>query len=171
MAETVSLTPQNPYSRACLQDHGAKPLPKSPPASSKVKSFVDVVNNVCDVPLSQMPQPVIKGDRIAILIPEEEYQVGAATCKHNLHGRVLWSKGATPLKVGDLKAKLSPLWKTLGKWGVTSLGKGFYEFSFSSLEDVQSIRSVNSWNLDPGILKLFAWSKDFNPNIQQNSSA
>jgi hypothetical protein len=25
--------------------------------------------------------------------------------------------------------------------------------------------------LNPGILKLFAWSKDFNPNIQQNSSA
>jgi hypothetical protein len=73
--------------------------------------------------------------------------------------------------VGDLKAKLSPIWKTLGKWGLTSLGKGFYEFCFSSLEDVQIVRSIGSWNLNPGFLKLFTWSRDFNPNIQQNSNA
>jgi hypothetical protein len=171
MTETSVSTPEIIIPWVCLQDQASKPPSKPPQNSSKKKSFADAVNNVCDVPLSQLPQPVIKGDRVAILIPEEEYRAGASTCKHNLHGRILWPKGATPLKVGDLKVKLSPLWKTLGKWGVTSLGKGFYEFSFSSLEDVQSVRSVNSWNLNPGILKLFAWSKDFNPNVQQNSSA
>jgi hypothetical protein len=71
---------------------------------------------------------VVKGDRIAISIPYEEYEVGLAACKHNLLGRVIWPKGTTPLKVGDLKAKLSPLWKTLGKWGITSLGKSGYGF-------------------------------------------
>jgi hypothetical protein len=104
-------------------------------------------------------------------MPEDEYLAGLSTCKLNLHGRIIWPKGSTPLKVGDVKAKLSPLWKTLGKWGLTSLGKGFYKFSFSSLEDVQSVRSVGSWNLNHGFLKLFTWTKDFNPNIQQNSNA
>jgi hypothetical protein len=51
------------------------------------------------------------------------------------------------------------------------LGKGFYEFSFSSLEDVRRVRSVVSWNLEPGFLKLFAWTRDFNPNLQKNTTA
>jgi hypothetical protein len=153
----------------------ADPVETQPAIStSKIrvtKSFAEAVNNVCDIPVSQLPQPVVKGDMTAIAIPYEEYEIGVNTCKHNLHGIILWPKGATPLKVGDLKAKLAPLWKTLGKWGVTSLGKGFYEFSFSSLEDVQSVRSINSWNLNPSLLKLFTWTKDFNPHVQQNSSA
>lgn len=42
-----------------------------------VKSFGDVVsNNVCDIPLSQFPTPCLKGDRLAITIPEDEYKLG-----------------------------------------------------------------------------------------------
>jgi hypothetical protein len=63
------------------------------------------------------------------------------------------------------------VWKAIGKWGIISLGKGYYEFSFSSLEDMRSVRSVSSWNLAPGMLKLFAWNPDFNPSLQQQSSA
>jgi hypothetical protein len=63
------------------------------------------------------------------------------------------------------------LWKDLSKWGVSSLGKGYYEFVFSTLEDVRRVRSIASWNLNPGLLRLFAWSKDFNPRVQQNNSA
>jgi hypothetical protein len=70
-----------------------------------------------------------------------------------------------------VKNKLAPLWKDLARWGVASLGKGFYEFTFSSLEDVRRVRSIASWNLNPGILKLFTWTRDFNPRAQQNSSA
>jgi hypothetical protein len=62
------------------------------------------------------------------------------------------------------------LWKDLSRWGVISLGKGYFEFTFSSLEDVRRVRSVPSWNINPGILKLFAWTKDFNPKLQQNTS-
>jgi polysaccharide pyruvyl transferase WcaK-like protein len=54
---------------------------------------------------------------------------------------------------------------------VSSLGKGYYEFVFTTLEDVRRVRSIASWNLNPGLLKLFAWSKDFNPMVQQNNSA
>jgi len=85
--------------------------------------------------------------------------------------RILWPKGLTPLTVVALRAKLQPVWKNLGRWGVTSLGKGFYEFTFTSVEDANSVRSVGSWTLNPGILKLFAWTTDFNASLIQNSSA
>jgi hypothetical protein len=141
-------------------------LPKQPP-----RSFAQALNNVCDIPVSQFPQPVVKGDRLSIMIPEDEYMVGMETCKHNLHGRVIWPKGSPPLKVDALRCKLQTVWKDLGKWGITSLGKGFYEFVFSKLEDVQKVRSAGSWSLNPGLLKLFAWSSDFNPNVQHQTSA
>ncbi|MCI39533.1 F-box family protein, partial [Trifolium medium] len=102
---------------------------------------------------------------------EEEYLAGMDTCKHNLHDRIIWPKGATLLTVSALKNTLSSLWKDLSDWGVSSLGKSFYEFAFSILEDVRRVRSIASWNLNPGLLKLFAWSKDFNPRVQQNVSA
>jgi hypothetical protein len=69
-----------------------------------------------------------------------------------------------------LKAKLSAIWKDLSRWDVISLGKGFFEFTFSSLEDVRRVRFSPSWNLNPGLLKLFAWSRDFNPKLQHNTS-
>ncbi|XP_058783669.1 uncharacterized protein LOC131658389 [Vicia villosa] len=142
-------------------------------ADKQPKSFVEAVNNVCDIPISQFPTPCLKGDRLAIVIPKDEYQKGVEACKHNLHGRVIWTKGSKPLTVQNLKEKekLLGLWKSLGKWGLTSLGKGYFEFSFSSLEDVRKVRSISSWNLNPGILKLFTWSKDFNPAMLKQSSA
>lgn len=155
----------------CLADSTDNPInPPFKPVAQK-KSFADAVNNVCDIPFSQLPKPVIKGDEVAIAIPDDEYLIGLAACKHNLHGRVLWPKGTIPLKVGALKSKLSILWKSLGRWGITSLGRGYYEFSFSSLEDAQSVRSTGSWNLNPGFLKLFTWSENFSPSMQQQSSA
>jgi hypothetical protein len=120
------------------------------------KTFAQALTNICDIPLSQIPQPVVKGDRLAIEIPELYYEAGLEACKHNLHGRIIWPKGSTPLSVAALKVKLASIWKDLSKWGVISLGKGFFEFTFSSLEDVRRVRSVSSWNLNPGILKLFA---------------
>ncbi|KAI5391556.1 hypothetical protein KIW84_076388 [Lathyrus oleraceus] len=46
------------------------------------KSFVEAVNNVCDIPLSQLPKPSVKGDKLAIVIPEEEYQLGLKAWAH-----------------------------------------------------------------------------------------
>ncbi|MCI91300.1 F-box family protein, partial [Trifolium medium] len=55
----------------------------------------------------------------AIPIPEAEYTVGVDACKHNLHGRIIWPKGATLLTVAALKSMLTPMWKDLSKWGVS----------------------------------------------------
>ncbi|GAU31406.1 hypothetical protein TSUD_370550 [Trifolium subterraneum] len=85
------------------------------------KSFAQAVSNVCDIPLSQLPQACVKGDRLAIPIREDDYLVGIDACKHNLHGHIIWPKGATPLTVVALKDKLAPLWKDLSRWGVASI--------------------------------------------------
>jgi hypothetical protein len=146
-----------------------KPSPPSPPTQQK--TFDQALSNVCDIPLSQLPKACVKGDRIAISIPEEEFLAGFDACKHNLHGRIILPKGSSPLTIDSLKSKLSALWKSIGKWGLISLGKGFYEFVFSSLEDMRSVRSVGAWNLSPGLLKLFAWTSDFNPGMQPQTTA
>ncbi|GAU41845.1 hypothetical protein TSUD_177560 [Trifolium subterraneum] len=157
----------------CLDlDYEPKDTNIDQPQTTKTpKTFAQALSNLCDIPLSQFPQPVVKGDRLAIEIPEIAYQAGLDACKHNLHGRILWPKGSTPLSVVALKSKLSIIWKDLSKWGIISLGKGLFEFTFSALEDVRRVRSIPSWNLNPGMLKLFAWSKDFNPKMQHNTSA
>lgn len=112
----------------------------------------------------------MKGDRLAIEIPEDEYIAGFDECKFNLHGRIIWPKGSNPVTVDSLRNRLSMLWKSIGKWGITSIGKGYYEFTFSSLEDMKRVRTVGSWSLNPGILKLFAWSRDFSPNTHQQTT-
>ncbi|MCI25994.1 F-box family protein, partial [Trifolium medium] len=63
----------------------------------------------------------VKGNRIAITIPEDDYEAGIDDCKHCLHGRVFWPKGATPLSVVALRALLALMWKSIGRWGITSL--------------------------------------------------
>jgi hypothetical protein len=108
------------------------------------KTFAQALTNLCDIHTSQLPQQVLKGDNFAIPIPEEEYLAGINSCKYNLHARVIWSKGTTPLTAITLRTKLLQIWKNLNKWGVTSIGKGFFEFSFSCLEDVKRVRSFVS---------------------------
>lgn len=111
------------------------------------KTFAQVLSNLsvyCDIPSSQLPKPVLKGDNFSISIPEEEYEAGVMSCKLNLQARIIWPKGSSPLSIYDLRNKLSSLWRNLGKWGISSLGKGYYELTFSSLEDVKKVRSVPS---------------------------
>ncbi|XP_019451901.1 PREDICTED: uncharacterized protein LOC109354000 [Lupinus angustifolius] len=127
---------------------GTRKVTSSPPK----KSFVPALRNTCDFSTSQLPQPCIKGDSIAIKIPEAYYQEGIKRCKTHLHGRLIMSKGDTPLKFTNLISKLVTLWNMIGKWSMVSLGKGFYEFSFTSLEDMSMICAIGSWNLKPRIL-------------------
>ena len=72
--------------------------------------------------LSQFPKACLTGDHVAIAIPEADYMAGIDACKHNLHGRIMLPKGSSPLSIDGLKSKLSALWKSIGKWGLTSLG-------------------------------------------------
>lgn len=118
-----------------------------------------------------MPKPFRNGDSISIKISEDEYQKGLDSCKNNLHGRFLLPKGSAPIKFQDLKSKLAKLWKPLGSWHMIPLGRGYYEFIFSSAEDLRCAWAVGSWNMNPGILRLYQWSPDFNPNKLKQSHA
>ena len=71
------------------------------------KTFAQALSNLCDIPTSQLPQPILKGDNLAISIPEEEVEAGINTCKFNLHARVIWPKGSTPLIAIALREKLT----------------------------------------------------------------
>lgn len=141
--------------------------PLSPSAILQRKSFAQALNNSCDVPYSQLPRPCLKGEELAIKIPEDEYRAGLEGCKNHLHGRIILSKGDLPLKLIDFRAKLASLWKHLGHWSVIPLGKEFYEFSFVSTDDLRSVWSIGSWSLKPSILRLPSWTPYLNPHIQK----
>jgi len=53
------------------------------------KTFAQALSNLCDIPTSQLPQPVLKGYNYAIDILEEEVDAGINSCKFNLHARVI----------------------------------------------------------------------------------
>lgn len=88
-----------------------------------------------------------------------------------MHGRLLLSKGDSPGKIQDLRTKLANLWKPIAQWKMVPLGKGFYEFSFASAEDLQSVWAVGAWNLNPDLLRLSQWTPDFNPSKQKLTHA
>lgn len=85
--------------------------PNVPPPLSNVsplqKSCAQALRGIYDIPISQLPHLIIKRDRPSIIIHEEEYLARLNECKNNLHGRVLWLKGSTPLTVAALRSKLS----------------------------------------------------------------
>lgn len=128
------------------------------------KYFAQPLNGVCDIPSSQLHQAINKDDMLPITTLEEEYKVHLHYCKNNLHGRIIWPKGSTSLTVFP---KISSLWSNLKNWGMLLFGKGFYEFTFYFVEDMRWVRTHGSLNLNPGTLKLFAWSKDFNPSYKK----
>ncbi|XP_058750090.1 uncharacterized protein LOC131623083 [Vicia villosa] len=97
-----------------------------------------MVNNICDIPTSQLPKPLIKGD-IDLQLLSPKMNIWLHWKPLNLHGRIIYPKGDTPLKVDDLCLKLSNSWKSLGKWGLISLGKGYFKFTFFTIEDLKTV--------------------------------
>lgn len=100
------------------------------------KSFAQAISNPIDFSLSQLPRPCVKGDSISIKIFEDEYKIGLECAKSCLDGRLLIRKGNQPMKANDLRSKLSAHWKPVAQWRMTPLGKGFFEFDFSSQDDL-----------------------------------
>lgn len=58
------------------------PKVHSQSSNDTFKYFVEVVNNVFNIPISQLPIPCIKGDRLEIEIPKDEHLLGLDSCKH-----------------------------------------------------------------------------------------
>jgi len=49
------------------------------------------------------------------------------------------------------------------------LGRGFFEFRFSCVDDLISVWSNGVWNLKPGLLRLSRWSPDFKASSQKQT--
>lgn len=120
---------------------------------------------------NRLPPRICMGDKVHIKISQKDYEAEIADCQLHLHGRVTLQKGDPLLTARGLKQKLVGIWPHLRNWSVTPLGKGFFEFKFQSMEDMKKVSAMNSVNLKPGILKIFCWSKDFDPQTQTQSHA
>jgi len=135
-------------------------------SQSKVsKTFAQALSNSCNIPASQLPKPCLKGEQISIKIFEDHYSTGVLDCQNVLYGRFTLPKGSTLVRELDLKARIFKFWKTHAPWSMASLGKGYFEFEFSSLDD------LSAWNLSPGLLRTFSWTPDFNPLTMQQTTA
>ncbi|CAI8594626.1 unnamed protein product [Vicia faba] len=144
-------------------------VPKANGTSAKF--FAQVLSKTCAIiPHGRFPRSSLKGEDIAIKIPKEDYKISLESCKNHLHRRLILSKGDPPLKLQDLRCKLDTFWKPLSKQKIVSLGRGFYEFVFSSTEDAQRVCAALSWSLKPGFLKKIAWTSDFNHNNHKQTT-
>jgi hypothetical protein len=135
------------------------------------RSFADILHASCDIQISQLPCPVISGGSLSIKITQHEYELGLEECKKNLHGRLMLNKGDKPLTTRDLKIKLTAMWNTINHWRMVSLGRGYYEFQFTSYENMRMAWSSGTVNLRPEILRLSKWTNDFNSHTQRQTHA
>ncbi|AES65236.2 hypothetical protein MTR_2g036980 [Medicago truncatula] len=141
----VASTPKSVSTRSFAQATVASP--------SKVsKTFSQALSNSCNILVSQLPKPCLKGEKISIKISEDHYSTGVLDCQNVLYGRFTLPKGSTPVRMLDLKARIFKFWKTNAPWSMASLGIGYFEFVFSSLDYLSVVRSVGSWNLSLGAL-------------------
>ena len=146
--------------RLFLGSSPSKPYVAPPPVVSN-RSFVQALLNKVDVSLTELPKPCLKGNFLSIKISEDVYQFGLANCNNYLHGRLVLSRGDKPLCSKDLREKLLHLWKPIKPWKMVPLGRGFFEFRFSCVDDLRSVWSNGTWNLKLGLLQLSRWSSDF----------
>jgi len=139
-----------------LKDHEVSPDENIYAMRVQRKTFALALGTTCDIPLSELPTPCIKGDMIVVWIDEADYLAGLEDCKTHLHGPVILSKGDKPLTHQDLTKKLQPGWKALGLWKTIPIGKSFYEFEFASLKDMRWSLRMGSLKLFSGFLRLFS---------------
>lgn len=121
--DNVNAKPIIPWKFLAAHSSSSSHLSSSSPTLPQKKTFAQALNNACDIPLSQLLVPCMKGDGLAVKIPEDEYKACLEGCKNNLHGRLLLSKGDSPIKHNNPRAKLLNLWKPLGHWKVVPIGK------------------------------------------------
>jgi len=131
------------------------------------KSFDAVVGGFRSSPVEEAPYPVpcIKGDSLSIRIGQDDYVKGLAKCQFALQGRLTLSKGDKPYTARDLASKLGKVWK------MVPLGRGCYNFLFEHPDDLSHIWIAGTVSLQPGLLRLSQWTKDFNHNSQTQTHA
>jgi hypothetical protein len=120
-----------------------------PPESSK--SFAQALSDAVSDEnfFVHLPPKVVMGDSVRVTISKAAYESRLAACRTHFHGRLTLHKGDSPVTTQALKEKLNKQWPQLKNWNLIPLGKGFFEFKFSSIEEMRRI-----WALDPLISNL-----------------
>ncbi|XP_068497675.1 uncharacterized protein [Phaseolus vulgaris] len=65
----------------CLKDYEISPAKTVYDKPGQRKSFAQALGTTCDIPLSELPTPCIKGDMIVVRIDEEDYLARLEDCK------------------------------------------------------------------------------------------
>lgn len=126
------------------------------------KTFAQVVAKSNDYQVTQLPPKTVIGDKVKIKITQEVYAAEMRDCTTHLHGRVTMEQSNTPLTTQTLKLKLHNFWSGLGEWSVTPLGRGCFEFTFNSVDDMRKVLALGVINVKPRIIRFFCWSQDLN---------
>jgi len=145
----------------CVADAAANPK-----VQPQQRSFAQVLSPAATT-TAPLPSRTIKGDNLSIKITEDAYFKGLEKCKHHMHSRLFLNKGYKSYTAKEIFVKLSKQWRKKGPWHLISLGRGFYEFSFSSDEDMRTSLAMGTVNLKSCLLQLSRWSKDFNKYSQR----
>lgn len=103
----------------------------------------------------------LKDNDVSIKIPEETYRLGLEHYRNNLHGILIISKGNVALKASKSRDKLMKWRSQITIWDLTPLGRGYFEFPFKSREDIDKVWNVGTWNVNPSLMCLSAWTLDF----------
>lgn len=98
--------------------------------------------------------PIKKDDYYLVVIEETLYQEQLKRCESSLIGRLVLAKGDKPWQFEDLRSNLQQIWSPSSSWKMSSLRKGYYNFSFSSMADRDRIWDKGTWSLKSGILAL-----------------
>ena len=100
----------------------AKVVTPSPPVASLVFLFAQALTASTKAASNDnLPQPLIRGEKVSIKITEDIYEKGTNFCKTNLRGRLVLNKGNKPYATKEIKCKLHKLWKTTRAWHMLSL--------------------------------------------------
>ena len=119
------------------------------------KSFAQALSDSNDPQLTQLPPKIMMGKSVRVKITQTEYEAGLTDCSSNLHGRLMLHKGDSPLTTLALKTKLNNMWSHIHNWDITPLGRGFFEFHFSSVEEMRMVWAMGAVNLKPGLLRFY----------------
>jgi len=66
---------------------------------------------------------------------------------------------------------VSKIWKISCPWRLISLGKGFFEFTFGSIEDLRLVWSQGKVNMKLVLVRLLKSTTDFNTHSQRQTHA
>lgn len=105
--------------------------------------------------IAAAPPPERKGSHMTISISDQLHNARMKRFETTLIGRVILKPGDKPWRVENLKTRTQKMWNPRGDWKISNLGKGYYTFKFTSIEDRDRIRGTSNLALHPSTIRFF----------------